>query len=341
MKAGMYYNNSDVRVVNLPVPEIRNGDILIKIMASGICGSDIMEWYRIKKAPLVLGHEIAGEIAEVGKDVKKFKKGDRVFSTHHVPCDQCAYCVNGHNTACDTFLTKNNFDPGGFSEYLKVTGKSIDTGTLILPDEVSYEEASFVEPLGTAVRAIKAINLNPGDNLLVLGAGIIGLLIIKLAKAMGAGRIIVTDINEYRLEAAKKYGAEHVVNANQDLPSFIKKVNNGRLAGKVIISAGVLSACKQALQSVDRGGTVLFFAVPKPGENVDVDFNAFWRIDVTLKTCYGASPLDNIQALEMIRSGNVNVSDMITHRFGIDDIAKAFKTAADGRDSLKVIVKPH
>ncbi|MCX5807102.1 MAG: alcohol dehydrogenase catalytic domain-containing protein [Proteobacteria bacterium] len=341
MRVGMYYSNSKVEVEELPIPVVGKRDILIKVMASGICGSDIMEWYRIKKAPLVLGHELTGEIVEVGEEVLKFKKGDRVFATHHVPCDECHFCLTGHQTACQVFQTKNNFDPGGFSEYLKVSGKSIDTGTLLLPDEMTYEQGSFVEPLGTIVRGLRAVALKPEDTLLVLGCGIAGLLMIKLAHSLGAGRIIATDIDDYRLEAAKRFGAEHTIHADGDIPGLIQKVNHGRLADKVIICAGVLSAAQQALQSVDRGGTVLFFAVPNPGQTLNIDFNPFWRNDVNLKTCYGAAPLDNVQAMELIRAGNVHVEDMITHRFGLEDIAKGFKAAGEGKNCLKVIIEPH
>ncbi len=341
MRVGMYYNNSKVELEEMPVPKVGKGDILVKVMASGICGSDVLEWYRIKKAPLVLGHELTGEIVEVGEGVTKFKRGDRVFTTHHVPCDECHWCLRGHQTACQVFQTKNNFVPGGFSEYLKVSGKSIDTGTLLLPDEVSYEQGSFVEPLGTVVRGLRAVNLQPGDTLLVLGCGIAGLLMIKLARALGAGRVIATDIDDYRLDAAKRFGAEKAIRADQDIPALIKEMNNGRLADKVIVCAGVLSAAQQAVQSVDRGGVILFFAVPNPGETVDIDFNPFWRNDVSLKTCYGAAPLDNKQALELIRAGNIEVRDLITHRFGLEEIAKGFKTAGEGKNCLKVIIKPH
>jgi len=341
MRVGMYYNNSRVEVEELPVPEIGKRDILVKVMASGICGSDVLEWYRIKKAPLVLGHELAGEIVEVGQDITKFKKGDRVFTTHHVPCDECHFCLRGHQTACEVFHTNNNFNPGGFSEYLRVSGKSIDTGTLVLPDEMSYEEGSFIEPLGTVVRGLRAINLNPGDTLLILGCGIAGLLMLKLARALGAGRIIATDISSYRLEAAKKFGAEKTLMADEDIPGSIKMINNGRLADKVIVCAGALSAARQALSTVERGGCILFFAVPNPGEMVDIDFNPFWRNDISLKTCYGAAPIDNVQAMELIRAGNINVRELITHRFSLKDIAKAFRSAAEGNDCLKVIIEPN
>lgn len=341
MRVGMYYSNSKVEVEEMPVPIVGPRDILIKVIASGICGSDVLEWYRIKKAPLVLGHEVSGEIVEVGEGITKFKKDDRVFTTHHVPCDECRFCLTGHHTACQVFQTKNNFNPGGFSEYLKVSGRSIDTGTFLLPGGMSYEEGSFVEPLGTVVRGLRAIDLKPGNSLLVIGCGIAGLLMIKLARALGAGRIIATDIDNYRLEAAQRFGAEKAIQAGGNILDAIKEVNHGRLADRVIVCAGALPAAKQALQSVERGGTILFFAVPNPGETLDIDLNPFWRNDVSLKTCYGAAPLDNIQAIELIRAGNVDVKDMITHRFGLEEIAKGFKTAGEGKNCLKVIIKPH
>lgn len=341
MLVGMYYNNSRVDIEELPVPKVGKRNILIKVMASGICGSDVLEWYRIKKAPLVLGHELTGEVVEVGEEVTKFKKGDRVFTTHHVPCDECHFCLRGHQTACPVFQTKNNFEPGGFSEYLKVSGRSIDTGTLVLPDEVSYEEGSFIEPLGTVVRGLRAIDLKPGDTVAVLGCGIAGLLMIKLARALGAARIVATDIDDYRLEAARRFGAEKAVRAEGDIPGSIREINNGRLADKVIVCAGALSAAEQALESVDRGGAVLFFAVPNPGQTVNIDFNPFWRNDISLKTCYGAAPLDNAQAMELIRARSVIVTDLITHRYSLKEIAKGFRTACGGGNCLKIIIQPH
>ena len=341
MKVGMYYNNRDVRIEEMPVPDIGDKDLLVKVMACGICGSDVMEWYRIKRAPLVLGHELTGKVVKVGKDIKKYKIGDRVVSTHHVPWGECYYCLTNHETACETFHTKNNFHPGGFAEYLKISGKSLDTGTFILPDEISYEQGTFIEPLATVVRGLRMADLHPGNSVLILGCGIAGMLNIKLAKALGAGRVIATDISDYRLDMAKKFGAEYVFNAKEDLPMQIKKVNAGRLVDKVVLCTGVLSAVGQALLSVDRGGTILFFAVPKPGETVAMDFNSYWRNDINFKTSYGASPLDNMQALELIRAGNVNVMDMITHRLSIDEIGEGFKLASEGKECLKVIITPN
>jgi L-iditol 2-dehydrogenase len=341
MKTGVYYRNSDVRVEERPEPKIGERDVLIKVMACGLCGSDLLEWYRIKKAPLVLGHEPAGIVMETGKLVTTVKPGDRVFATHHVPCNACYHCRTGHETACTAFQTVNNFDPGGFSQLLRVSGKSVETGILKLPDSMSFEQAAFIEPLATAVRALRTVGLKPGQSVLVCGSGVAGLLIMKLARAMGAGRIMATDVSPYRLEKARHYGAAHTFDAGQDVPALIRDVNEGRLADIVILSAGALPAARTAMLSAERGGIILFFAVPRPGETLDVDFNPFWRDDITIKTCYGAAPLDNVQALELIRHGRVEVTEMVTHRFGIDRIGEAFLTGAKPDGCLKVIVEPN
>ncbi len=340
MKVGMYYNNHDVRVEDMPVPEVGPGELLVQIKASGICGSDIMEWYRIKRAPLVLGHEVTGEVAEVGEGVEDYRIGDRVWVTHHVPCNTCKYCLNGHHTACETLHT-TNFYPGGFSEYVLVPALQVDRGMMHLPDEVSYEDGSFIEPLGSVLRGQVRADIGPGQSVLVLGCGIAGALHIKLARALGAGRLIATDINDYRMAAAERFGADAVIDAREDVPEFVREVNDGELADKVIVCTGAVSAVEQALHSVDRGGLVLFFAVPKPGETVAVDFNPFWRDDISLMPSYGAAPWDNATAMELIRSGRVVVNDMITHRLSLDEIGEGFRLASEADNCLKIIIEPN
>ncbi|MFQ6003114.1 MAG: alcohol dehydrogenase catalytic domain-containing protein, partial [Candidatus Zixiibacteriota bacterium] len=295
MRVAMYYNNQDVRLEELPTPRIGPGEILVKVLASGICGSDVMEWYRIKKAPLVLGHEIAGEIVEIGEGVECYKVGNRVFVSHHIPCNTCRYCLSSHHTVCDTLHT-TNYDPGGFAEYIRVPRLNVDRGVFLLPDEISFEEGSFVEPLGCVVRGQRLARLKPGLSVLILGSGISGLLHLLLAHALGAGRIIATDVNEYRLRAAKEFGADAVIHAREDIPARLREVNDGRLADLVIVSTGVFPAFTQALQSVDRGGTILFFAPTDPGVDLPVPVNEFWRNGITLLPSYGASPLDCTQA---------------------------------------------
>ena len=174
MHVAMYYNNRDVRLEELPVPKIGPGELLIKTRASGICGSDLMEWYRIKKAPLVLGHEITGEVTEVGEGVKDFKVGDRVFSSHHVPCGRCRYCLSGHQSVCDLLRT-THFDPGGFAEYIRVPKINVELGTLQIPDTMTFDEGSFIEPLGLCRAGAAIRGMTAGQTVLVIGSGISGL----------------------------------------------------------------------------------------------------------------------------------------------------------------------
>ncbi|MEE9557843.1 MAG: zinc-dependent dehydrogenase [Candidatus Brocadiales bacterium] len=339
MRVAVYYNNSDVRLEERPVPQAGPGELLVRVMASGVCGSDVMEWYRIKKAPIILGHEITGEIAEVGEGVERYKKGDRVFVSHHVPCNTCHYCLNGNHTACDMLHT-TNFDPGGFAEYLRVPQINVDRGVFTLPDEVSFEDGSFIEPLACVVRGQRTAGLKPGNSVLVIGSGISGLLHIALARATGAGRIVATDLNEYRLKMAEKFGADVVMSATEDVPARLAEINGGGRADLVIVCAGVLPAFEQALRSVDRGGTVLCFAPTEPGVKLPVPVNDFWRNSITVMPSYGAAPVDLAIAMELIRSGRVPVNDMITHRLGLAEAGKGFKLVADGGKSVKVIIEP-
>ena len=339
MKVAMYYNNNDVRIEEMLVPKINDNELLVKVKASGICGSDVMEWYRLKTAPRVLGHEISGDIVEVGKNVKKYKVGDRVFISHHVPCNNCNFCNNDQHTLCDT-LHSTNFYPGGFAEYLKVPEINVDRGTFVLPKEISYEEGAFIEPLACVVRGFRIAEMKPEQSILVLGSGIAGLLQIKLAKAMGARKIIATDINANRLKIAKKFGADITINAKENISKNVKKNNKGNLADLVILCAGVPSAVKQAFESVAPGGTILFFAMTKPG--IEIPFHLFdiWNKQVKIVSTYAGAPKDIIYAIDLIRSKKVVVGDMISHRLPLSEAAKGFQLVAKAQDSIKVILQP-
>jgi L-iditol 2-dehydrogenase len=339
MRVAMYYNNRDVRLEEVPKPKIGPGEFLMKVMACGICGSDVLEWYRVKTAPRVLGHEATGEIAEVGKGVKRYKVGDRVFVSHHIPCGTCRYCKRGHETACETLHT-TNYDPGGFSEYIRVPKMNVERGIYPLPKTISFEEGTFIEPLGCVVRGQRLVGVGKGDTVLVLGSGISGILHIQLARMKGAGRIIATDVNEYRLEAAKKFGANAVINAKENVPEKLRLLNDGRLAERVIVCAGVPSASEQALQCVDRGGTILFFAVPGPSTDIRIPFTGLWRNEISMMTSYGAAPRDLKEALELLSGRRINVRDMITHRLSLAEAGFGFRLVAEAKDSLKVIIEP-
>ncbi len=339
MRVATYYKNSDVRLEERPVPPIGPGEILVKVIASGICGSDVLEWYRIKKAPIVLGHEIAGTVEIVGESVERFKVGDRVMVSHHVPCNTCRYCLEGNHTVCETLHT-TNFDPGGFAEYIRVPQINVDRGTFILPDTVSFEEGAFVEPLACVIRGQRVANFRVGQTMVVMGSGISGLLHMLLAKAMGAGRVLMTDIQPFRLDMAKRLGADGVIDARDDVPAKVRELNDGRPADFVIVCTGALSAFKQALHSVDRAGTVLCFATTDPGVELPLPLNDFWRNGITVMPSYANSPYDAEVAIRLLAGRRIAVTDMITHRFGLADTGRGFQIMTDALDSMKVLIEP-
>lgn len=344
MRVGMYYGNNDVRVEEKLKPKIGPGELLVKVMASGICGTDVVEWYRRNRVPLVLGHEIAGEVVEIGDGVKRYKIGDRISASHHVPCGKCHYCLNGHHSACET-LRKTSFDPGGFSEFLRIPAINLEKGGVYkLPGGVSFEEATFIEPLACAIRGQRLSWQRPGkgQSVVIIGSGISGILHIQLARVKGFSKIIATDINDYRLKEARRFGADHVINAKEDVALKVKDLNNGRLADFVILCAGARPAIDQAIKSLDRGGVILVFASADEGFNLLLPMNDFfWRSERSIISSYAANPDEHREALKLIKSRKINVKDMITHRFGLDEIQKGFKLVNEARESIKVIIEPN
>lgn len=341
MRVAMYYSNKDVRLERMPVPEISLGEILMRIEASGICGSDVMEWYRRDKVPLVLGHEVAGTVEKAGKGVERFGPGDRIVASHHVPCNTCEYCHHGHHTACKSLQGGTNFHPGGFAEFVRLPAINVDRGVYPIPDGVSFEDATFAEPLGCVLRGQRRMGIRHGAGVFVIGTGISGLLHVSLARAMGAGRIVSADISEYRNDMAMRFGADAAVASDKDLVKNLVAANNGKKAQNVIVCTGALPAIQASLEAVDKGGTVLFFAPTGQGQTFPFSVNdVFWKREVTLTTTYAASPADHAAALELIRAGTIPVDEMITHRFGLAEAQKGFDLVAGGGDSVKVIIFP-
>jgi L-iditol 2-dehydrogenase len=237
-------------------------------------------------------------------------------------------------------LHTTNFFPGGFAEFVRVPPINVDRGTFLLPDELSFEEGTFVEPLACVIRGQRMARFQPGQTVVIMGSGISGLLHLLAARAMGAGRIICTDLNEFRINMAKKLGADAVLNAREDVPARIRELNGGRAADQVVVCTGAMPAFKQALRSVDRGGTLLCFATTDPGVELPVPINEFWRNGITVMPSYANSPYDAEVAIRMLDARRVSVGKMITHCFGLAEAGLGFKLVAGAQESMKVIIEP-
>lgn len=337
----MYYSNKDVRLEEMATPQIGPGELLMKVVASGICGSDVMEWYRRDKVPLVLGHEVAGEVVAVGHGVDKFKPGDRVAATHHVPCNTCHYCLSGHHTVCETLLRGTHFEPGGFAEYIRVPAINVDRGVFHIPEGVTFEEASFMEPLACVLRGQKNARLRPGQTVLVLGSGISGLLHVGLARALGAGLVVAADTIPFRLKKAGEMGADLTLHVDDEILTSLRRANEGRLADLVIICFD--GFIPLALRAVEKGGTVLFFAGAAEGATVPATINdLFWRTEISLTSTYAGAPVDCRTALKLIKEGGVPVLKTVTHRLAMAEAPTGFQTvcAPAEYECVKVIVAP-
>jgi L-iditol 2-dehydrogenase len=336
MKAAVWYNNRDIRIEEQPLRRPNRGEMLVKVMSCGICGSDIVEWYRLPRAPLVQGHEVGAEVVEVGSAVKRFKPGDRVFIAPKVPCLQCDYCRDGHFPQCSGVKERL---PGGFAEFILVPEILVEKGTYLLPVSISYDQATFIEPLACVIRAQRLAGLLDGQSALVLGCGMSGLLQIQLAKTKRC-RVIATDVNQGRLAHAQRLGADLTLQATDDVPGLVKEylLRNAHL---VVLCTSDMSAVEQAWASVDKGGAVLFFAVPGPEKRVVVPINHFWTKEIRIITSYYCGPADIEEAINLLAGRRIEVDSMITHRLPLEETPRGFRMVMDGREAIKVIINPH
>lgn len=345
MKVARLYSFNDIRIENVPVPQIGPYEALIKTGACGICSGDVMLWYIEKKAPLVLGHEPAGEIVELGKELSAisyqpsaFKVGDRVFVHHHAPCMACKYCKRGDYVQCKTWGS-TKIIPGGISEYILIPVTNLRNDTLLLPDNVSYEGATLVEPVACVVKSFKRAAVKKGDTVLILGLGVMGQLHIQLAREFGAGKIIGADMIKFRLDKALESGADHVIDlSTEDLFRRVDELTGGVMADIVIVGPNSVEAMKQGLKVVAKGGTVVLFTPAKPGELLTINPNELYFSDINLVTSYSCGPDDTREALNLIEKGVVRADRIITHRFPIEKTAEAFQLTSNAGDSLKSII---
>jgi len=339
VRVAVYHSNDDVRLEERPEPSIGPGELLLRVEASGICGSDVMEWYRLPRAPLILGHEVAGIVERIGPGVHEFKVGDRVVATHHVPCDDCHLCRTDRHAVCE-MLRSTNFDPGGFSELLRLPAENVARGTFLLPADVDFAEGSFVEPLACVVRSQRLAGLCLGDSVAVLGSGISGVLQIQYARAAGAVRVFATDVSDYRLEAARRFGAELALDASGDVAAEIKAANEGRGVNQVVVCTGVESALSLAFDLIDDGGTVLCFAPLPPGRTCALPMNELWRRGISIVNSYAGPPADMRSALDLIQSRKIDVASMVTHNLPLAETQEGFRLVSMAGESLKVVIEP-
>ncbi len=340
MLAVEYHSNDDVRLVDIPIPEIGPGELLVQLQACGLCASDVMEWYMKPRAPIYPGHEPVGIIASVGEGVEQFSVGQRVFIHHHVPCMVCHFCQRGSFSQCTTFRATRLY-PGGLAEYIRVPAPNVQLDVLPVSDDLSFEAATLIEPLACCVRGINRSAIKSGDSVLVLGAGSNGLMLAQLAQQRGALRVIIVDPITYRRQRALEAGIDHVLDPGfeaENLLQHIYTVNDGRKPDIVLVTPSSISAMEQGLELVGPGGTVLFFAPPPPTSTLPITPNALFFQEISLHTSYSAGPYETRLALDLLRTRRIRPETVITHHFPLREAAKAFTLVAKPGDALKVIV---
>ena len=336
MRAAVWYNNRDIRIEEVALRSPGPREMLVKVVSCGICGSDIVEWYRLPRAPLVQGHEIGAEVVEVGASVDRFKLGDRVFIAPKVPCGTCFYCREGHFPQCSEIKERL---PGGFAEYILVPEALIERGAYLLPSSISQDRSTFIEPLACVVRSQRLAGVKGGQSVLVLGCGMSGLLQIQLAKTKKC-TVVATDIVEKKMTYARSFGADLTIPAGGDVPKRLTDFLHKK-ADVVMLCSSALSAVEQAWGCVDKGGTIVFFAVPGPEKTVTIPVNDFWTKEVRILTSYYCGPPDIQEAIELLAAGAIDVERMITHRLPLEDIVRGFELVMSGEEAVKVIIKPH
>ena len=339
MKVALCYSPKKFLIDEIPKPEINKDEILVKIIACGICGSDIKKIFdnNVKK-PTVLGHEVAGDIVEIGSNVKDFKIGDRVVVTHHVPCFNCQYCKHENYSMCKQFKSTNIY-PGGFSQYIRVPKENVSVGTLKIDEKVSYEEASFSEPLACCLYSLQKIKLLQNDFVTIIGLGTMGLLFNQLIK-MNKIISLEIDIDENRISFAKKLGFDFALNTNKEnVTEEILNITKGIGADLVILTIVNEKILNQSLSYIRDGGKILIFAGAINKEIVKININELYRREISIIGSYSSSPKHLSQALKLISSKVIDVKNLITYRFPLKEIRKAVELIIN-RKAYKIIIEP-
>ena len=340
MKTASVKEPSKISVDEVEKPTLESGDILVQMYACGICGSDLEKVFGQYGQPSMrLGHEPAGVVLDVGSDVKEFKKGDRVFTHHHVPCYDCHLCNHDNETMCQKYY-ETNLSPCGLSEEYVVPAWNVSHGGVLkISDSLIFEEAAMIEPLACCVRAWRKYQYLEGDSAAVFGVGPTGMLHVMLARAKKFSKIFCFDVNDFRLEFAKKFNITKSINSmDENRKQKILDGTNGRGVDVAIVATSSLKALEDAIDMVRKGGAVMMFGVPSKGAKLDLDMNKIYSKEITLVTSYAASDRDTKEALDLIESSQINVRQLITHTYPITDSQKAFDHARSGNNAMKIII---
>jgi L-iditol 2-dehydrogenase len=346
MRAAVYRGVNDVRLEEVPVPEIGPGEMLVRVHTCGICGTDLKKIATgSHSAPRIFGHETAGIVAQVGDGVRKFSIGDRVVVFHHIPCRECYYCRHKTFAQCATYKKVGcsaGFEPagGGFAEYVRVMDWIVEKGTVRIPDGVSFEQASFVEPVNTCIKGIETLRLDAGETVLVIGQGPIGLILATLAKRAGA-RVITSDLYPARLTIAKSFGLNHTIDASQaDAGQTVQGMTDGRGADAVILAVGGSGLIRRAMDATRPGGRVLLFAQTVRGE-ATIDPAAVCVDEKALLGSYSASVELQEESVRFVMNREMDMERLISHRFPLQSGVEALKLAAHPRpDTMKIVIQP-
>jgi L-iditol 2-dehydrogenase len=340
MKAAFVKGPSQVEIRTVEKPNVGKGDILVKMQACGVCGSDLEKIYgRYTQSSMKLGHEPSGIVIEVGRDVVDFKKGERVFVHHHVPCYTCHYCMHGNETMCKKY-SETNLSPCGLAEEFIVPEWNVLHGGVIkIPDTLSFEEGAMIEPLACCLRSWNKIRFNRGDSVAIFGMGPTGMMHVMLSKIFGLSDIFCFDINDFRLNFAKKFGVtESIKSSDPEAQNKILSKTENRGVDLAIIATGNLDAVTQAIEFVRKGGTIVLFGVPTKDAKLSMDMSKVYSKEITITPSYAASDVDTQNALKLILEGKTDVKKIITHKFDLADSHNALEYAHHGNDSMKIII---
>jgi L-iditol 2-dehydrogenase len=340
VEAILYHTYDDIRLENVPVPTISAHELLVRVHGCGLCGSDILKIVQQVPPPVRLGHELTGTIVEQGREVEGFEVGQRVIVAHHVPCGVCHYCQHGNYSMCPAFKA-SNIDPCGFAEYIRVPAQHVEHTTLLLPDSLSDEEGSFVEPLACCVRAVRRTPLLVGDSVVVVGLGSIGLLMLQAVKAIGAGSFSATnvygvDLLPERLQLARELGADGTLSApanEQGLFDLLASLTDGRGADAAILTVPGARPFLQAVTALRPGGTLNIFAAHSG--TAPIDLETLYQRELTLTSTYSSSPEDLRIALELMTKRQVRVDQLISHRLPLEQFDEGVRLMRE-RKALKV-----